>query len=533
MRIFLNTVSAQPSFTAKNKKKSDSPSVCLYEKFRQGERPDIFSYSDKSTERLDFLAERYRKTPTIRNKRALLNHERKMLYEELSHPELTLARNYTAISPIIPKNTKPEVVDNIITNFNLTGLARLERLSKPFETRYTGKKMKLLDKIYDRADESKPFGEDVRFNVLSAIEGVNYVNKNRVSAEEDFFGDLAELYKETKSADALKGIMIFGKKENKPQITGIIEDVLKSENAEPEAKLLALWGGGKFRNDKIFGALKNVALDKNAGIQEREFALHSVSLYIKEKPDEVVEVMDKISRDGTVFEPLGRVLKDKVTGNYHNQPNREYKYNNLTNDETKAFNEFKKKHLFYDSKLNRKKQNFIDGDLLMYKNLILDDYYGEFNPIAVIRDTYTRVFPKEAGDRHFNQGLKNSGCFADSVDGIHTPQAIILKKDLIADEGGLSSVGHEIGHEVGEYLTEQEERELNELYQKAIQENRLLGDYAGRNVDEYFAVGCDSACSVYKPHSHLLSGDYKNTRYTLMSKDPELYKFIMKILKKG
>ena len=529
MRIFLNT---QPTCNfASRGKRETTPQIELYQKFRQGERPDVEPYSDKSTERLDMLAKRYRKSPTIRNKQVLLNHERKMLYEELEHPELTLARNYPYIAPIIPKKTKPEIVDNIINNFNLTGLARIEKISKPFETRYTNKKMKILDKIYDKIDNSIPYAEDIEFNVLSAIEGVNYVNKNKVPEEENYYNEFVDLYYKTKEPDALKGLLTFGKKENKSEITGIIEETLNSNSTNQKLKLLALWGGGKYRSEKIFDILKEVALDKSAEVQQREFAIHSASLYLKEKPQEVVAIMDKVSSDGTMFEPLGRILKDKVSGNYHNQVNREYTYNKLTKEDIKAFDEFKKSHLFYDSKLNRKKQNFIDMDVLLYKNLITDNMH-EFSPIAVIRDTYTRVFPSEAGNRHFNQGLKNSGCFSDSVEGVHTEQAIILKKDLIADEGALSSVGHEMGHELACFLTEKEERELNKLYQTAIKENRLLGDYAGRNVDEYFAVGCDSMCSIYKPHSHLLNGDYKNTRYTLMAKDPELYMFIKTLLKK-
>ena len=528
MRIFLNT---QPThnFTSRGKRET-TPQFELYQKFRQGERPEVEPYSDKSTERLDMLAERYRKSPTIRNKRVLLNHERKMLYEELERPELTLARNYPYIAPIIPKKTKPEVVDNIINNFNLTGLARIEKISKPFETRYTNRKMKLLEKVYDSTDEKKRFGKDVQYNALAALEGVNFQNKHKTPIEEeDYAKTFIDLYKELKEPDAMQGLLVFGKKEDKAEITGIIEDALTSKDTHPQTRLYAIWGGGKYRNDKIFGILKDIALDKEAEIQPREFAIHSLALYLRERPQEVVGVMDKISGDGSIFEPLGKVLKDRVTGNYHNQLNREYK--TLTKEEVKTIDEFKKRHLFYDSKLNRRKQNLIDMDLINYKNLISEGIY-DFAPIAVIRDTYTRVFSNEAGNRHFNQGLKNSGCFADSVEGVHTPSAIILKKDLIADEGYISSVGHEMGHELACYLTEEEEHQLNKLYETAIKEDRLLGDYAGRNVDEYFAVGCDSYCSVYKPHRNLLSGDYKNTRYTLMAKDPELYKFIKKMLKR-
>lgn len=539
MKVSFNNYAASLPFRAGDK----SPLVCagkndtditpneLYERFRTGERP-YYEHDlsrDKSAEKLSELTERYKSNPTIRNKRVLLNHERKMLYEELEHPELTLARNYRGISSVIPVNTSPKDIDKIITNFNLTGLARIERLSKPFETRYTNKKIKLLDKIYFGVDEDTEYGKDIKYNALLAIEGVNWSSKESASEGEKIdFSPLIDGYNITKEPEILKGILQVGTDLEKSQITPFIENILLSEPEGSESRRLALWGSGRFRSEKNFYLTCEAALNPDEDILSREYALHSVSLYLRERPDEVKDVLDKVSHDGSVFEPLAKILKDKVEGNYHNIVNREY--SGLSKDEINALNNFKKTHLFYDKKLNRRKQNAIDNDLIQYKYYIMNDP-EMVNPIAVIQDTYTRVCQHETGKRNFTQGLKNDGCFVDSVDGVHTSSAIIMKNDLIADSQSHSVIAHEMGHELNDYLSDSELEALEKLYQNSLDNGSPLGDYAGRNIEEYFAVGCDSMSSVYKPHSLLLKSDYGNTRYSLMAKDPELYKFIKQVLR--
>ena len=113
---------------------------------------------------------------------------------------------------------------------------------------------------------------------------------------------------------------------------------------------------------------------------------------------------------------------------------------------------------------------------------------------------------------------------------ISKKHAIIMKNDLIADSQNHAVIAHELGHELNDYLSGSELKTLNKLYKNSLKNGSPLGDYAGRNVEEYFAVGCDAMCSIYKPHKQLLNSDYGNTRYTLMAKEPKLYKFISKIL---
>ena len=74
---------------------------------------------------------------------------------------------------------------------------------------------------------------------------------------------------------------------------------------------------------------------------------------------------------------------------------------------------------------------------------------------------------------------------------------------------------------------------LGILYAKAQKEGRIMDYYADANSHEYFAQGCDAFASHYKPHKLLLRDNpLGHTIYELMDKDPELYKFIKKVLKK-
>ena len=63
--------------------------------------------------------------------------------------------------------------------------------------------------------------------------------------------------------------------------------------------------------------------------------------------------------------------------------------------------------------------------------------------------------------------------------------------------------------------------------------NKILDYYAALDPDENFAQGCEAMASIYKPHSILLQTDGANhTRYELMAKDKNLFKFIELNLRK-
>ena len=506
----------------------------LYDEFKKGKRPTYVHLTDTDPQmkKLKELSERYKQYSTIKNKKVLLNHERKILYNELSHPELTLARNYNEISTLIPRKTSPDIIRNIITNMNLIGLARIERLDNPFNTRHTKKKTDLLNKLYENTDSTKPFGNDIIFNSGLAIDGVNASAKKSLYSQEqlNFKPLINKLKKNINQPEKLDCVLTMSNPSDKKEVSSLVEQILGSTEAIPEVKLLGVWGGGKYRSDKNFEILKNIALNSDEkDIRLREFALQSSALYLKEKPDEVIQIIDSVKNEDSIFSPLANILKDKITGNYHGQNMREYKYHNLSDSEVELIEDFKKENL-YVNKLNTHKMNSIDMDLIQYRE-IMKKNPEILNKIAIINDTYTKIYKEETGKRNFTQGLYNSGNFTDSVTDLQTNEMIITNKKTIGESSYQSVIAHEEGHQLNAMFYSQDDKKLSKLYKKALKENRIMGDYAGRNESEYFATGCEAYATTYKPHKYLLT-EWGLTKYTLMSKDPELYKFITKILKK-
>ena len=98
-------------------------------------------------------------------------------------------------------------------------------------------------------------------------------------------------------------------------------------------------------------------------------------------------------------------------------------------------------------------------------------------------------------------------------------------------------MAHDNGHSIHEMFNKKDMQTLTRLYKKAKREDKVLDYYAAANQYEYFAQGCDAYASKYKPHKSLMSNDKNvlglgHTVYELMDKDPDLFKFIKKMLKK-
>ena len=503
----------------------------VYQRFKDGETPKYTHQinTDINQSKLIQLSEKYKTHPTIKNKKAVLNQERKILYEELSHPELTLARNYNDIRRIIKTPAQKSELDGIITNFNLTALARLERMHAPFETKYTNKKLDTLERSKSTINSDSKYYSEIYDNADLAIDGLLAVKKESLPEKINLDEEYKILKKDLDRADILEDLVFLGDKSDEQEITPIIEKILQNDSLNEETKLIAIWGAGKFRSNKNFEIIKNIALNKDEkNLIKREYAIGSTALYLKEKPDEVNQILNVIMNDGTIFEPLAKRLKDKVNGTYYNQEEREFLYNNLGNNDIENINSFNK--IYSDKKLNRHKMNAIDGDLIPFRDFIHRNQ-DEIASIYIINDTMTKIMPELTGKRDFNNVLLNCGDFNDSIDGMHTSEKIVISNDIIGGAYPEAVVGHELGHELNEFFDEDDNKKLTSLYKKARKDNRLLNYYAGRDEAEYFAVGCEAYCTEYKPHKYLLT-DYGLTKYTLLEKDPELYNFIKNCLNK-
>jgi len=533
----------------------------LYGQFVNGERPEYQHdiNQDPNMQQLNTLAERYKQSLSIADKKNLIDQERNILYEELEHPELTLARNYNDIKPLFKSKMSKADINNAVTGFNIAALYRAEIHYSPFETHKSPQKIYVLEKTYSQLDDSALFAPDIKGkieNTILHLEG----NPNKtgstdnteliVNLKKDYnqkdsvINQLTNATKEEKPKitklvnkiieDNLIDLLTNARKEEYPQTIEIVNTILKDKNAPTEIKQLAVWGAGKFRSEEGFQTVKKIALDtKEKDIRLREFAIHSTSLYLRQKPDEVRNIMSQIEKDGSIFAPLGRILNDKVNGKYHGQKDREFKYANLSKEETETIKKLSESIVEKDTNINIHRQNNIDKSLILNKNN-LQSFTENGQKIIISEDTVTRYVPQYTGIRSFkNFGLSpQSGYFQDSIESGNTENDCIINIKTVGSETEQNVIGHELGHTKNWFFDFPQKIKQLDLYNNALNGGKALNSYAEADEYEYFAEGCEATASIYKPHSLLIKdGVINNTRYKLMAKDPDLYKFVKETLK--
>ena len=97
-----------------------------------------------------------------------------------------------------------------------------------------------------------------------------------------------------------------------------------------------------------------------------------------------------------------------------------------------------------------------------------------------------------------------------------------------AAQGGFNAIAHEFAHQVHiAALGKSEAKEIRRLYERARREGRVLDYYAAANEDEYFAQGYEAFISDRKRPSAGVTG--RHTRHELSTRDPELYKFLVRL----
>jgi tetratricopeptide (TPR) repeat protein len=97
-----------------------------------------------------------------------------------------------------------------------------------------------------------------------------------------------------------------------------------------------------------------------------------------------------------------------------------------------------------------------------------------------------------------------------------------------AARGGFNTIAHEFAHQVHiAALGKSEVKAIRKLYARARQEGRMLDYYAGANEYEYFAQGYEAFVSDRKRPSAGVTA--RHTGHELLSRDPELYKFLVKL----
>ena len=97
-----------------------------------------------------------------------------------------------------------------------------------------------------------------------------------------------------------------------------------------------------------------------------------------------------------------------------------------------------------------------------------------------------------------------------------------------AARGGFNTIAHEFAHQIHiSALSKREVKTIRELYDRARQEGRVLDYYAAANEYEYFAQGYEAFISPLKRPSAGVTA--RHTRDELSMRDPELYRFLMKL----
>ncbi len=536
----------------------------LLERFKKGERPEFQNKDDVLKEELDTLAEQYKQSMSVDKKVGILNKERQMLYEELLKPELTLSRNYEDISKIMPKSFTPQEIDDTLRLFNITGIGRIERLAGAYQHKTPKENIKILKEAYHLFDESTIAGNRGRSFVIETLASIEERNPDLKPLIQNTF---QELLKNTKNENLIESIAskqaefdtssairelrekpendflfrtLLSKSSYKDNETReLVTEILKNEKADLNVKRTAILGGGKYRSDEIFGIIRKIALDKaEKDIRKREFAIQSTALYIKDKPEEGKEVLQTVSREKSEFSPLGRILLDKISGNYHGQKDRELKYARMTKKQANRFKSSFNRYYQTESPLSTRQENVCQLNTLPFRKQ-LNRFLSEGKHYLIQSDTYTKLAPDSVAKRYFfkNAGIYNSGDYYDAFDGIASPKYNMMNPYRIQSSSHQNQMAHENGHSIHDMFNKKDMQTLSRLYKKAKREGRTLDHYASANQYEYFAQGCDAFASKYKPHKSLMSNNptvlgLGHTVYELMDRDPELFKFIKKVMKK-
>jgi tetratricopeptide (TPR) repeat protein len=102
----------------------------------------------------------------------------------------------------------------------------------------------------------------------------------------------------------------------------------------------------------------------------------------------------------------------------------------------------------------------------------------------------------------------------------------------LAARGGFHTIAHEFAHQV--HITAMDKSDVKavrNLYRQARREGRTLDFYSAANEYEYFAQGYEAFISDLKRPAAGVTA--RHTRYELIARDPELYRFLVRLTSKG
>jgi len=519
---------------------------------------DKLNHCDSNLKKLKALSEDYYYfNDSLKNKEKILKCEEKILWQELKHPEIGLVRNYSNMH-------NAGIRDNLMPAVKSTTIHALQRTFKAYQMlgikiEDNPNNIKLLRKLVENTPDDSPYSYNILRSALKVVGDVTkdsskivkfseklkaktnnenlkiyadkLINKHCKYDETKFFNKfLSQDSSDYEKAGALERLA----KEKSQKLTQYLPVIIKDEASPKEVRRGAIWAAGKCKSDENFDLLLKIANNKEQDIGEREMALHSLCQYLRTKKPQIQETLTNVINEKSDFSELAQILLEKTEGKYYRK-NREIL--ELSKSHKAEYKEGLNNFVVLDSSLNIQQKNSLDRGFKPFWRKLND--LGREVKNYIVNDTYTKINKEETGVRYFSENPEYAGYYNDSLTGVTIGEGdIIFSKGFLKDETRTNTAAHELAHVIhSNCLSDEDVSKLKSLYENAKSECKFMDYYSAMNEYEYFAQGCEAYCDIYKPHDFLLqSYDYSNTsahtRFTLMQKDPELYKFIEYCIKK-
>ncbi|MEI8390405.1 MAG: hypothetical protein WCG23_11045 [bacterium] len=509
---------------------------------------------DANNIKLKELAREYKKTLSIEDKKTLLKHEEKILWQELEKPEIGYFRNIGNL------RKKKGVELPVVKISALNGLNRMLQAYSALDIKWENneEKLKILKNVMKNTPDDSAYSFIIKNQCIIIASFIAPAKEKFAEFLEDvcqndtndkirnLTKELLDFnkYDEAKLINTLKNnqenndrkksaIKALGLKKS-GQLIKILPEIIQNKKTAKSIKTVAIWAAGRCQSPEIFKVLYKIANNKNRNLEDREMALHSLSMYIKKNKEQVLQTRRNIIAEKSELSELAQILLDKTENKFNAQ---DYELNNLkmSKEDKAKYIEAKNKYIQTQEKLNPQQKNWVDRALLplgkVVKNIVENG-----SKTYIMKDTATFIFPKNAGQRDFYSAIELGGEFMDSNMAIST---VIFNEAQLNRKDKHNTLAHEFNHNFTDDILDQNDKKvLADLYKQAKDTDKCLDYYAALDEWEYFAQGYEAFCSVYKPHvSMIYNDDYlqgggSHTRFTLKRKDPALYKFIEHCIKK-
>ena len=486
--------------------------------YRINSKNGLLEYNPKKDtlqQQLNKLVKKYQKTLSIEDKVLILEKEREIIYQEIEDPNLTILRNDFDIDWSKGMISVYEHVQSL----NITALRFLEPLKKPFSTKPSKDRIGLLTKLYEALNSSPERNE----KAITDLEEVLLILSKKISNKP--LGIISKL-KNDEQIDIKKFLHVDFeniKPESIESITRLLRTpvetkadkdlyktfvlkLLTTPNLQKDLKETAIWAAGVHKSDEAFDILKKICLTPNPhSYREKEFSLHSLARYVREK-NEVKSILGQIQESDPEYAPLAKILLEKCNGNY--------------NCDNKNFSQINNLIKFSGDINAQQKNNIMRAHAKL--NWLIPHFNKKGLEIKITKDTLTKFCPELAGERC------SLGHFFDSSENTFPERnTIIITPDMLDSWMGDYALLHELGHYVNEIFPFN--KLLKKDFQKAKVNKNFITNYSRTNLDEFCAETFAQYHCHYKPHESILNDDCYSTVYALRDKNPELYKHCKEI----